>query len=763
MSRLFADARRMRMLGRRVSVPAALLALGLAAPAGAGADVFGPISLLSATPFVQADYAHDPAISADGRYVVFDGSIGGVTGVWRREIGAGGTAVQVAGGDAELPSISADGRYVSFTTNQGGRLAELSDGVAHAEGVHETPGVYVRDMELQPGQGGAFTLASAVNGSMQSLTYEYHGGEAEQREREEFGSLAAGRSALSADGRKVVFVTTATSNLAGPGTPPLQVAVRDLDTDATQLVSVRYDAATGLPAVDPETGRDEPVPSVSEGASAYGAVYAAGGSPPQFTTPQAYEAEHEVNASISADGTTVAWLAQDIPEQAPTLSAETLPARYDEPLWRRIADGEQAPVRRVTGGSDPTSPECVAHPEAKLPLTPSPADPCQGPFVAELGTWNAKASAVVTPSLSADGYEVAFIASAEPVALAGGFGRGGIERESDVYVADMHQGLTRTQALRALTELGSGSEEDVASNAEIVDVSISPDAGQVAFTTRRTQFPLSAPAYVSAPAPVPGLLELFDVDLLDNTLTRVTHGYEGGPGAHPHGESVDEDPYQFKTDGGLSPSFSQDGDLLAFSSTASNLVYGDGNTPPLNTHQGAQDGGDVFVVPREVFAADPTPQFVSGAPPNPTLSPLWTLGVTSASLRNGDVVLYLALPGAGRVQAGASARLTVRVRASRGRRAHPRSLLRTLASAAKSATFQEGVPVALTLPLAGAYRSLAERSQGIVASATITFSAPGHPLLRRTVAVRFRRVRSTHASASSRRKGTTRKQGAQAR
>ena len=67
----------------------------------------------------RLEYAHDPALSGDGRYVVFDGSVAGVTGVWRRENRPAGAVEQVAGGDAELPSISADGRYVSFTTNRG--------------------------------------------------------------------------------------------------------------------------------------------------------------------------------------------------------------------------------------------------------------------------------------------------------------------------------------------------------------------------------------------------------------------------------------------------------------------------------------------------------------------------------------------------------------------------------------------------------------------------------------------------------------------
>jgi hypothetical protein len=67
------------------------LVLALGAAPGARADVFGPISLLSASPYGQAEYAHDPVLSEDGRYVVFDGTIAGVPGVWRRQTKPGST------------------------------------------------------------------------------------------------------------------------------------------------------------------------------------------------------------------------------------------------------------------------------------------------------------------------------------------------------------------------------------------------------------------------------------------------------------------------------------------------------------------------------------------------------------------------------------------------------------------------------------------------------------------------------------------------
>jgi hypothetical protein len=135
----------------------------------ASADVFGPISLVSSDAFEQVVYAHDPAISGDGRYVAFDGYFDGQTGVWRRDLQTGEIEPVAVGepetpaGSAELPSISENGQYISFTT-----LAQLSP-----YDTNTGPDVYVRDMAQEPFEAGAFTLASAVNGSAEGLTYEY--------------------------------------------------------------------------------------------------------------------------------------------------------------------------------------------------------------------------------------------------------------------------------------------------------------------------------------------------------------------------------------------------------------------------------------------------------------------------------------------------------------------------------------------------------------------------------------------------------------
>ena len=66
-------------------------------------------------------------------------------------------------------------------------------------------------------------------------------------------------------------------------------------------------------------------------------------------------------AALSADGTTVAWLGANLqsrcrcsPARRGDLRRERRqPFPYDEPLWRRVADGPEAPTRRIVGG-DPS-------------------------------------------------------------------------------------------------------------------------------------------------------------------------------------------------------------------------------------------------------------------------------------------------------------------------------------------------------------------------------------------------------------------------
>jgi hypothetical protein len=720
----------------------------------ARADVFEPITLASASAISgsrfnqQAESADDAAISGDGRYVAFDGSYGGRRGVFRRDLQTGAVAT-VAEGDAVLPSISGNGRYISFTTTA--RLDPTND-------TNEAPDVYVRDMsnpnlaaceEGETAQPCSFTLASAVNGGRQGLSYEY--GESRAFEETHYGSVASGRSAISADGHSVAFETTARSNLANPArendhtlelpeTPAGEVAVRELDGESTILVSARYDPATGTAKAN-GAGQVEPTPASESG---LGAVFPSSSTAAAAVTPP-FPAS-TTGASISADGSTVAWLGEQVAEQAPAMASDLAASEdYTEPLWRRLDEGQRAPTRRVTGGSDPTSEACLNSHELQPTEPATLLDPCQGPFDphhsvggGENGTWTGGTAEDYLPQLSADGMTVAFLSNAREVAS--GEELKAVESSSDIYIVDMRSGLTRVAAMRRLTELAGGSLSNVARTAPIVDLGISPDGSEVAFSTLRTVFPLGSPAYVSVPAAVVGASELFDIDLASDTLTRVTEGYAGQASEVTPGA----------TSATTSPSFSSDGDLLAFSSNSDNLVYGDGNK-----------AADTFVVRRERFASSPPTQEVSPQPLLAPLAPRWLLQATARSRSDGSVLVNVSVPGAGTLKAGAHAAVRVRLLAgSRGdyarRASHKRrrTIVATRTVAGRLANPQAFGLVALTLRLGRKYAALAGSRGGLSATIELSFSAAGHRTVRISVPATFVRSSARHRSlAKGRRHG----------
>jgi hypothetical protein len=710
---------------RRPLVLICAVAFPLAFSPQASADIFEPIQLVSAGPLGQADYAHHPAISGDGRYVAVDGSFGGLIGVWRRDMLSGAVEAVVTCPRetmperpcAKLPSISDDGRYVSFTTT----LA-----VDPKSDTNRAPDVYVRDMnshvpcsaERPPGEECEYALASAKSGSTAALAYTY--GASPELEEPSYGSLASGRSALSADGRHVVFVTTAQSDLyRGEATPRLQVAVRDLDAHATRLVSVRYVAERA------ET-TEEPVPNAEK--SGLGAVYPGGGNLPAFGSAAVASA----GASISGDGSTVAWMGQEIEQQTRVLPGETdvVSPGYTEPLWRRIADGPRAPTRRITGGGDPESGACAASGEQGPAKPPTLADPCQGPFdptyaQSEAGIFSlGPAVADYLPRLSANGQIVAFLSTAREIAAGEAFTS---EPSSDLYIVDMRGGLTRVQSLRRLTELAGGNLNEPGRTAPVVDMGVSPDGTQIAFSTQRTVFPLGSPAFVSAPAAEVGPVELYDVDLANDTLTRVTGGFQGQPSEPASGLTG-------------SPSFSSDGSSLAFGSSIADLVYGDGNAPHGETP--GFDGSDAFVVRRKVLSPTPAETYISPAPAGPALAPAWRLGVTAHSRRDGSVLLDVLVPEAGTLTVNASGAVLVsEARASRRthrRRSKGRIAIRTVASGLLHPS--AGGLLELTLKLAPRYASLATRRGGLAATALLSFSAPGHEGAHASLGVSFVRI-----------------------
>lgn len=666
----------------RVPFAALMAACACLVCASAAVAEPGPIKLVSQTASEQAQEAISPALSANGRYLAFQGTIGGQQGVFREDLASGSIVLVAAmGGSSAAPSISADGRYISFTTSV--KLDPVND-------TNFVGDVYVADTSTSPP---TYELASALDGcdpaqavplASCGLTYSGPG-----------GSVASGRVALSADGRRIVFVTTADSDLGGVqgDTPAGQVVMRDLQTRQTKLVSVERNAETGSMTTSP----------IQQGAVTL--------SKPEL-----------LGAAVSADGTTVAWLGANLPAQVPLLTDERQriseidagkDTPYVEPLWRRVADGAQAPTRRIVGGGDPLAPGC--------PPGGGLADPaCKGPFLsltvgkptfinAGVSGWLGPIHINGVPQLSADGRTVALLGN--PVG------------STNVYLVNMGDGLDRVHALRELTRevsvsasnptIGFEDASHIALNGYVFDLSLSADGNRIVIATARQRFPVSPPNLIgSLPAEV-GLVELYMIDLAGETLQRLTHG-NGGPGEAslvPGGNSL----ALAQTGGGATaPSLDASGHLVAFASIASNLVPGDGN-----------DASDAFVVEDGEASRVPAASIISPGPRLPRMKRPKGMTLSAVSLPSGAVRLQAIVPSAGTLRADVSVALDA------GARPRP------LALASGRARKRTGGPVRLRLSLPSRLRRLAHTREGLYAMARVSFHRRKGRALHGEIQVRF--------------------------
>jgi Tol biopolymer transport system component len=731
---------------RRLAALLALLgALVCCAPARA---LFTASVLVSGDPALQlqADYGYDPAISADGRYVAFSGSVASLPGVWRKDLANGRLELVAAGEHTGAPSISADGRYLSFTTND-------EPATGHPTG-EPCSGVYVRDMDEPIDAPGAFTLASARDGSPQSLTYQPPA----PGQSPYCGAAAAARVALSADGRRVAFTVLSPSDLAGicssqgqpPAlactTPPDQVAVRDLAAHTTTLVSVTRASLGGAP---------QPVPN---GAALSGVTYA-----PSVSLRSGGASDLALSAStaaLSADGSTVAWMGVDVAEQAqidqpPPTEGHT--DGYAEPLWRRIGDGPGAPTRRILSGADASAPGCPPACPGGLDLdwdTQGISPQEYTGAAPEFGSYTSRASVgtgfasgngfgdtlgAVTPQLSADGMTVALLSTQPDYGHDPNFGLLDQTRPppANAFVVHMAPGLTRAQAIVRLTDWASLNFTDAALSSPVTSVALSPDGSRIAFTTERIAFPLAPPALVTPPLSAAGATQLYEVNLAAGTLALVSQGYDGQPA----------------DDGVFAAALSENGERLALASAAGNLVYGVVN-----------QGSDVYATEEIDSPAVLGTQSLTPLPPLPGVEISWSLSASSAPSPDGTLLVYVSAPGAGALSASAVAAVSARASTVRPRRrarhATRHAARRALTARRRGPTrARRGRPappanpqiahasagvtgpgyVELHLIPAARYRSLLAGRGGLYATITVTFTAPGHPRLTLTLHASFPR------------------------
>jgi hypothetical protein len=653
--------------------PAAEAIYGPAA-GGFGADI---VSIDNASDEQGNASTVDADVSADGRYVVFqtratnffedDGGIVGAHGVEAdvepsgtlREGGifrydritdalqlvADGSEVRTGGAEkgklvfqgAQSPSVSADGRYVAFSTAQ--QLVPRD--------TNENVDVYVRDMgvQLTPTRmdSGAYTLASARDGGDEPTTYAPRNPPLPGAEP---GSEVWPNTSISADGRYVVFRTTElASNLpdhATVDTPPRQLFVRDVHAHTTTLLS--RDTAT--------------------------VIHSSGDPAGGVTGP----------ASISTDGTTVAWVTTNAPAQTRFLPGESLDPSQPYYLWKRWQE-PGAPARRVTGLADPDDPACP--PGAEVTQNPQATGPCFGPLSEQES--GLASIAEVAPSLSADGYTVAFLAGA---AL-----RPNITKSSglDVFLTSMGPGVTRKAGTRELT-LGVNSGNP-GSTPSIESLALSADGSTIAFTTTRNDFVLPEPQPVGAFRPLPTASDLYVIHLAANTLGRSVVDYEG---VDPGGSIS------------VNPTLTRDGSTIAFVSSSSDLIFGDANGLP-----------DAFTATLQAPAGTaPPPAGVnvlqSGFSLLATAAP--ELGLHVKHGKDGSVILLVETPGPG--QLVARARGTIVTKAAGKRRKKKVELAHASGSARSEGT------TTLVLRVAPKYVTGLRRARSPKALIMVSFTPP---------------------------------------
>jgi hypothetical protein len=243
-------------------------------------------------------------------------------------------------------------------------------------------------------------------------------------------------------------------------------------------------------------------------------------------------------------------------------------------------------------------------------------------------------------------------------------------------------------------------------------------------TTGRQTFPL-APPFLTGRAPtVPGLTELYLIDLGSESIQRLTTTVDGGPSAPGRG------------DNGLgagSPSFDATGRLIAFSSTAANLVPVDAN-----------GFNDAFLVADQEAAPPGVHGLVSISPPPgaPAVPRTWRLTVRAVAQRDGSVRLDAVCPGGGLLRATVEARVpvwrTVTVRSHGHRRKVRKRVLAQRRIATGSLLARGDGLLHLPVHATAAYRALVKAQAGLDATATVTFGAPGHATLHDKLAVHFR-------------------------
>ena len=187
--------------------------------------------------------------------------------------------------------------------------------------------------------------------------------------------------------------------------------------------------------------------------------------------------------------------------------------------------------------------------------------------------------------------------------------------------------------------------------------------------------------------------ELYLVDLASDTMERAVLGLEG---AEPNGSTASN------------PTLTEDGSTVAFVSGASNLIFGDSN-----------GFSDAFTATLQAPAG-------TAAPPssfNTTQSGFSLTGVASPELglsvkraADGDLILLVETPGAGKLTVQATGAITTKL----GKKTHKEKVVLARAS---GSTHAEGTAT-LVLNLASKYAKNLKSARKLKALVTVDYTPP---------------------------------------
>lgn len=256
----------------------------------------------------------------------------------------------------------------------------------------------------------------------------------------------------------------------------------------------------------------------------------------------------------------------------------------------------------------------------------------------------------------------------------------------------MAPGVTRKAGTRELT-LGAPSG-DAGSTQPIESIALSPDGSTVAFTTPRDDFLLPEPAPIGSFSEFPLGSDLYIVHLRENTLERAVLSYEGG---EIEGSIADD------------PTLTQNGSTVAFTSSASNLIYGDANRAS-NAYTATLEMSTGTAVPPASFNSAAQGGFELTGIASPEL------GLSVRRAKDGGLILLVETPGAGKLTARAVGMITAKV----GKKTHKKKVVLAHAS---GATHAEGTAT-LVLHIASKYAKDLASAGKLKAAITVDYTPP---------------------------------------